>query len=190
MVTSSAIASGGVGGGNASATTAATSGGQATISFTATATGGAGGTGVIGTVNSGQAFAQSTAQNAISAVTATVRSPSGAAASASTFASVGSGAPTLVPISAGRTLSNATPIPDGNFGAMSVGYGGTGETLTYDAEASESSGSGFDSQEIKIVADGNSSFTFQTQSLAEAFFTDNSLLFGVLARGNQTVDVS
>ena len=36
------------------------------------------------------------------------------------------------------------------------------------------------------------SLTFQTESLdsAEAFFTDNSLLLGVLGAGNQTVDVS
>jgi hypothetical protein len=49
-----------------------------------------------------------------------------------------------------------------------------------------------DNHELKIVVDGSSSFTIQTQSLesAEAFFTDSSLLPGVRGAGNQTVDVS
>jgi hypothetical protein len=127
------------------------------------------------------------------------------------MADIGSATPTLIDIKAGETTSLATLTPGTlGFGVMSVGYGGTGETLTYDAEAdftfqttspeklfltlfsNDSSGSGFDSLELKIVVDGNSSFTFQTESLdrTEAFFSDNSLLLGVLGAGNQTVDVS
>jgi hypothetical protein len=195
-------------GGNATAKSTATSAALAHVSARATATGGAG-----SSANSGQASAQSMAQNATGAVTTMANSPAGANASAMTMADIGAVAPALVPVSAGQTVSNATLTPGGStvrFGAMSVGYGGSGQPLTYDAEAdfnfattspeklfltlfsNEASGSGFDSLELKIVVDGNSSFTFQTESLdsAEAFFSDNSLLLGVLGAGNQTVDVS
>jgi hypothetical protein len=165
---------------------------------------------VIGTAPSGKASAQSTAQNASGSVTTTAQSPAGGAASAKTTAAVGSGAANVIDIAPGQTTSFAVLTSNTGFGAMSAGYGGTGETLTYDAEAdftfatmspekfyltlfsNDSSGSGFDNLEFQITVDGNSSFTFQTQSLdsAEAFFSDNSLLLGVLGEGNQTVDLS
>jgi hypothetical protein len=184
---------------------------------TAAATGGFGSTAgsaiaqaSVSDANSGYAQAQSATSGPGGSMATTAHSPVGGPASASTFAGIGAGAPTLVPISAGQTVSNATLTSGGGFGAMSAGYGGEGETLTYDAEAdfkfatmspekfyltlfsNDLSGSGFDNLEFQITVDGNSSFTFQTQSLdsAEAFFSDNSLLLGVLGEGNQTVDVT
>jgi hypothetical protein len=164
----------------------------------------------VGVAPSGTASAKSVAQNTSGAVTTTAQSPAGGAASAKTTAAVGSGAATIIGISPGQTTSFAALTSGSGFGAMSAGYGGEGQTLTYDAEAdfefvigsaekfyltllsNDSSGLGFDSLELKIVVDGNSSLTYETQSLdsAEAFFTDNSLLLGVLGEGNQTVDVS
>jgi hypothetical protein len=225
VVTSSANATGGAGGasatskgvgGKASATSnVSTNGGYGQA--TASANGGFGSTAgsasaqaAVSGATTGFAQAKSATSGPGGSVTTTALSPVGGPASASTFASIGSGGTTLIPISAGQTVSNATLTSGGGFGAMSVGYGGTGETLTYDAEAdfnfatsssekfyltlfsNDSSGSGFDSLELKIVVDGNSSLTYETQSLdsAEAFFTDNSLLLGVLGEGNQTVDVS
>ena len=78
--------------------------------------------------------------------------------------------PALVPISAGRTISNVTPR------RTHICDHKPREALS-DTTSNDSSESGFDSLESKFVVDGNSSFTFQTESLdsAEAFFTDNSL---------------
>jgi hypothetical protein len=84
------------------------------------------------------------ADNASGSVTTMARSPAaaasltGGAAGAKTMAAVGAGAAMLVPIAAGESVSNAALTPGGpaiGVGAMSAGYGGSGETLTYEITA-------------------------------------------------------
>ena len=135
-------------------------------------------------------------------------------ASASTTASVGAGpAASLINITAGQTVSDATLIPAGKIigvGAMSAGYGGSGESLTYSAEAdfnfttgapeefyltlldNNASGNGFDKLKFQVTVDGTIEVldTFTSLSVAEAFFSGNALDLGAWSAANQTVDIS
>jgi len=117
----------------------------------------------------------------------------------------------LIPIEPGQAASYAVMSPPAAlaFGAMSAGYGGSGESLTYTAEADFSSvspgtwdyyvildennhtGAGFDSLEFQIDVDGINTFTFNTDSLgvAEVFFTNHWINLGYLAAGNQSIDL-
>ena len=104
-------------------------------------------------------------------------------------------------------------VPEGEIigaGAMSAGYGGTGEALTYQASAEFNfvtatsgqldfallsnafSGMGFDSLSMQIEVDGGQAtyaFSFSSLSVAEAFFSANVLDLGAIAAGDQTVNV-
>ena len=84
------------------------------------------------------------------------------------------------------------------LGAMSIGYGGQGEVLTYQTTASfqfisvtgnnlllgfgnsGSLGGGFDTSTLDVFANGILSFerTFTSLGTAQAFFTDNLLDLG------------
>ena len=110
-----------------------------------------------------------------------------------TTAKIGSRALPLVSIAAGQAVSNAvlTPgLPVGG-GEMSAGYGGSGELLTYSAEAdftfvstapeelylalidNNSSGAGFDNLQLEVKVDGTDHvYDFTTLSSAETFFTN------------------
>ena len=161
---------------------------------------------------SGSATAQAESQNGFGSVMTTAHSPGGGPASATSNASVGAGAATLIAITAGQTVSVAALTPNAStigVGAMSAGYGGTGETLTYEATAdfdfttvrtgkiyltlldSVASGIGFDNLELKIdVNSVISDHVFTSLANAEAFFADNMLDLGLWAAGPQVVDLS
>ena len=117
----------------------------------------------------GGASAQSTAQNASGSVATTAQSPAGGAggaASAIATAAVGSGSATLGPIKAGQTVSNATLTPGGGrivgVGAMSAGYGGSGQSLTYSAEADFSFTTGAPEELYLTLIDNNASESAST----------------------------
>ena len=161
---------------------------------------------------SGSASAQAESQNGIGSVMTTAHSPGGGPASATSNASVGAGTATLIAIAAGQTVSVATLTPDAStigVGAMSAGYGGTGETLTYEATAdfdfttdrtgkiyltlldSIAGGAGFDNLELKIDVNSIiSDHVFTSLANAEAFFADNTLDLGLWGAGPQVVDLS
>ena len=129
-------------------------------------------------------------------------------------------------ISAGSSISNATGQPKGfsltpnvasafghgpidGLGAMSIGYGGQGQSLTYQTsatfqvthpahadfligfESQSSLGTGFDSAMLEVFV--NSFLAYQTSfaSLADAqaFFTDNPVDIGLASPGPATVDL-
>jgi hypothetical protein len=137
------------------------------------------------------------AQNSDGAALTSASAPAGSSAEALTNAAVGSGSPTLVNITAGQAVSNATLTPaNGSIvgvGAMSAAYGGTGQALTYEATAtfdfstskSEAldlnlladnfSGIGFNSLELQVTPLDGTTQTYTFSSLtgsagAEAFF--------------------
>ena len=205
-------------GGNASATVAITvSGGSAQAG--AYAEGGLGATpgsasaqASVSGASSGYAGAASIAHSETGSVTASANSPVGGPASATTFAEIGS-APLSTPSAVdGETISYAEFTPgssDFGKGAFSVGYGGTGELLTYEAGADfafstttaealsidlgsgTASGAGFDNLEFEIIVDGQKIFDQNfTESEAEAFFDGSTLALGIFAAGNQTVALS
>ena len=160
----------------------------------------------------GGAFALSESRTTSSSVTATASAPVGGPASASTKASFGAGPPALAPIGAGEAVSNAELTPaDSTFavGAMSAGYGGSGETLLYTSDAhflfatSESdelifnlldydvAGDGFDELNLDVKINGaDHPFSFTLLSAAEAFFGGNQLDFGAIDAGNQDIEIS
>jgi PEP-CTERM motif len=187
---------GGVGwgadGGTASSSAAASST-TGSASATASSTGGAG----FGTAPSGAATASASAQNSDGAALTSASAPAGSSAEALTNAAVGSGSPTLVNITAGQAVCNATLTPaNGSIvgvGAMSAAYGGTGQALTYEATATfdfstskrealdlnlladNFSGIGFNSLELQVTPLDGTTQTYTFSSLtgsagAEAFF--------------------
>ena len=134
-------------------------------------------------------------------------------ASAETLAEIGFANLPTPPIVDGETASFAELTPgsaDFGKGAFSVGYGGTGELLTYEADAdfafstttaealsidlgsSTASGAGFDNLEFEIIVDGQTIFdrNFTEFLEAEAFFDGSTLALGIFAAGDQTVDLS
>jgi hypothetical protein len=134
----------------------------------------------------------------------------GAGGTAVANANIGTGVATLIPISGGQAESDATRAPANiGVGAISAGYGGLGETLTYNAEAdftfatvapepfyltlldNNAAGAGFDELTLHIVVNGSTILTLDTRSLifAEGFFTDHKLDLGWLGAGPQTVDI-
>jgi hypothetical protein len=203
-------------GGDATAIAGATALGAGPASATATATGGAPGPagepGVIPGI-SGSASAQSTATGADGSVKTLASSPAaGSAASAMTVSKFGSVGAALVPIVAGQTVSDAALGAGPSLratGAMSAGYGGSGETETYSTEAdfafttsapeelfltlldNNASGVGFDNLSLQIDVNGKAVLSLHTASLtyAETFFTDHTFDFGALAVGDQSLDL-
>jgi hypothetical protein len=161
----------------------------------------------------GASSAQSTAQSGSLSVTTTAHAPAGGPSSALTKVNHDAhGAGVLIPIEAGQAASFATYGATPHVlavGAMSAGYGGTGESLTYTAEADfgfvspgfwdyavilneySYTGAGFDDLEFQVKLDGNNWHTFNTDSLsaAEAFFTNNTIDLGYLAPESQTIDL-
>src|ERR1700733_1026261 len=135
----------------------------------------------------------------------------GGPAIAATSASIGSAfASSLPPITAGQAFAAGDLLPSGSPGfgslAMSIGYGGEGEALTYTSSATfaftdplagdfkltllspESSGSGFSDLTFDVrINSADHSFEFKTLSDAEMFFTDNVLDFGDFVGGVKNV---
>ncbi len=159
--------------------------------------------------SSGYAQATSTTYMTGGSVTTYAYAPVGGPASAMTIAKVGSGTPTLIPIAAGESVSNATLTPGGStigVGGMSIGYGGGGESLEYETQAyftfttsspetlwltllsNTSTGAGFDTLNFDINSSvGNYDYTFTTLSSAETFFSSNPLDLGNALAGSQYV---
>ncbi len=142
----------------------------------------------------------------------TAYSPAGGPASALTQTAFGRGVSGLIPIAAGQAASYTVMTPAYDvlaFGAMSAGYGGSGESSTYTAEAdfafvnsapwvysvilddNNHTDVGFDNLEFQVDVNGINTFTFDTHSLtsAETFFNDRMVDFGHLQPGNQTIDL-
>jgi len=223
---------GGTGGFFGSNGTAGTA--NATSNATAVGSGQASAQAVASGASAGAAMATSTStQGANRSVSASGTAPVGGNASAvgenasaqtlTFFAGSGFGLPG---ISAGTSISNATGQPKGysltpnvasafghgpadGLGAMSIGYGGQGQSLTYQTtatfqvthpanadfligfESQSSLGTGFDSAMLEVFV--NSFLAYQTSfaSLADAqaFFTDNPVDIGLASPGPATVDV-
>jgi hypothetical protein len=158
---------------------------------------------------SGKADAKSAAANGDGSVTTIAHAPSAVAASAVTGANT-SGAGSLIAITAGQSASNAAGnlVTGSVVGAMSAGYGGSGEPLTYTAEADFTFGptaperffltlldnnfaaAGFDTLTLDVTLNGAPVVSESTNSLAEAeaFFTDHTFDLGPLGAGPQTFD--
>ena len=121
----------------------------------------------------------------------------------------------LIDITAGQSVSNAVLFPGAGLlgagaGAMSIGYGGQGEALTYSTQATFTlaqslnggfkinlgdyifSSSGFGSSELDIAVNGVvHCYSFTTLAQAEAFFDDQTLDYGtILGLNNVTIDYS
>jgi hypothetical protein len=177
--------------------------------------------------SSGQA--QATAQTNFGdnrSVSASATAPVGGNASAQALSFFGGSGFGLPGISAGSSISNATGQPKGfsltpnvasafghgpidGLGAMSIGYGGQGQSLTYQTtatfqvthpahadfligfESQSSLGTGFDSAMLEVFV--NSFLAYQTSfaSLADAqtFFTDNPVDIGLASPGPATVEL-
>jgi hypothetical protein len=204
-------------GGNASATASVSANGGYGVA-TAGATGGYGATAGTATAqasvsnaSSGYAQASSTAQGPSGEVQTYAYAPVGGPASAMTISTIGSGTPTLIPIVAGQSVSDATLTPGGptvGVGGMSIGYGGGGETLQYQTYAyfnftlsgpetiwltllsnmASNDGTGFDSLTFNITSSVEDySYTFNSLSSAETFFTSNPLDLGNTLGGSEYV---
>jgi hypothetical protein len=165
---------GGAGAGTAAAS--ATSGTTGSASATASSTGGAG-----RSASGGAATASANAQNSDGAALTAASAPAGVSRSALTTATVTSASssfPTLVNITAGEAVSNATLTPDNGsivgVGAMSAAYSqaGASQAVTYEATATfdfstsksealdlylgsdnsaNSAGNAFDNLELQVV---------------------------------------
>jgi hypothetical protein len=144
-------------------------------------------------------------------VTTIAHAPSAVAASAVTGANT-SGAGSLIAITAGQAASNAAGnlVTGSVVGAMSAGYGGSGEPLTYTAEAdftfgptaperffltlldNNSAAAGFDNLTLEVTLNGAPVVSESTNSLAaaEAFFTDHTFDLGFLGAGPQTFELT
>jgi hypothetical protein len=129
------------------------------------------------------------------------------------MADIGAGSAALADIETGQTVSNATLTPGGpsiGVGEMSAGYGGSGETLTYSAQAdfsfttpvpeelyltlldNNAAGKGFDKLKFEVTVDGAIAVldTFTSLGVAESFFAANTLDLAAIGAGDQIVDVS
>ena len=100
--------------------------------------------------------------------------------------------------------------PSIGVGAMAAGYGGSGESLTFQTAAdfsfttetpeefylglnsNASSGVGFDTLMFEVTVNGaiEALDTFTSLNVAEAFFSGNALDLGAWGAGGQTVDIS
>ena len=167
-----------------------------------------------------RASATASAQNKNGGIVTTASATRGGTASALSSAGVFTAAMGAIPellvtISAGHAVSDAALTPGGGktigVGAMSIGYGGTSFTITYDAtavfnfttSASEaldlsllsynSAGLvGFDSGLLWVDVDGNPPYSFPLTSLsaAETFFASGkSLALGKAAAGPQSIEI-
>jgi hypothetical protein len=227
-VTGAAAAAGGDGGFNAAAGIHSGTGGNASANVSISADGGAGSataTGGASAVAAGSADAIASISNAKSGgaaassrsndgagdeVLTTAGSPVGGPASAATKTAIATGEKPSVTLVAGQAQSVAALTPGGRTfgaGAMSAGYGGEGESLTYtdgadfdfttaaagtlyvDLVSNVSSGVGFDSLGLDIDVNGEQhTYGFTNLASAEAFFDGNALDLGSFAVGSQVVE--
>jgi hypothetical protein len=156
---------------------------------------------------SGQAQSTSSTSSSKGQITTIATAFVGGPAIAVTSTSVNSPlSPPLPAITAGEAFAAGVLLPSASsaFGglAMSAGYGGEGESLTYTSSAtfgftdpltgdfkltllsSESSGLGFSDLTFDVrINSADHSFEFNTLSDADTFFTDNLLDFGDIAGG-------
>jgi hypothetical protein len=161
--------------------------------------------------DTGYAEASSTAYSYAGSVTTIAISPVGGPASAETLAEIGFANLPNPPVAVGETASFAELTPgeaDFGKGAFSVGYGGAGELLTYEADAdfaftttltealsidlgsSTATGAGFDNLEFEVIVDGQKIFDRNfTEAEAEAFFNGSALALGNYGAGDRTVDL-
>jgi hypothetical protein len=228
-VAGAATASGGDGGVNGAGVYAG-AGGNATATVDVSANGGTGSAtaqavGGASTVAAGSADAIASISDAKSGFAAassrssdgagdqvltTAGTPVGGPASAVTKTAIATGEKPSVTLVAGETQSVAALTPGGatfGVGAMSAGYGGEGESLTYadsadfyfapaaagtlyvDLISNVSSGVGFDSLGLDIDVNGeNHTYNFTNLASAEAFFDGNALDLGSFVAGNQVVE--
>ena len=170
---------------------------------------------------SGQALATSTThRGAGQSVSASSSAPAGGNATAQTLSNFHGSGFGLPGISAGTTVSQVTGQPSGflltpnlmtafalgsvdALGAMSIGYGGQGQSLTYQTTASfqfgygadrhlllgfesqSSLGAGFDSSILHVFIDSLLAYERSFTSLADAqdFFDDNTIDLGMTSSG-------
>jgi hypothetical protein len=217
-----ANSTGGAGGyslgrGGAANSNAAASSTTGSASATASSTGG----GSIGGELGGSAAASANARNSTGAALTTASAPVAVSASAltnATVATVGPASPTLVNITAGRVVSNATLTPNGSvigIGAMSAAYGYGDQALQYSASAvfdvttsgrealdldllsdnyADTAGVAFDSLDLQIVVDGGTPQTYPFSILtgsggAEAFFASGPIALGTIGAGSQSIEI-
>jgi PEP-CTERM motif len=165
----------------------------------------------------GSAAASANARNSNGAALTSASAPVAVSASALTNASVatvGPASPTLVNITAGQAVSNATLTPNGSvigIGAMSVANGYGDQTLEYSASAifdfttsgsealdldllsdnlADTSGTALDSLELQVTLNGTAqTYTFSSltgSDGAEAFFAAHALPLGDTIAGVQS----
>ena len=177
--------------------------------------------------SAGAAMATSTS-NAVAgqSVSASASAPVGGNASAQTLSYFGGSGFGLPGISAGTSISNVTGAPTGysltpnvstafargsvyGLGAMSIGYGGQGESLTYKTtadfqfifgansdfllglESQGSLGTGFDSSILDVFVNSILAYekSFKSLADAQAFFTDNPIDIGFQPGGLANVEL-
>jgi hypothetical protein len=214
-------------GGAATATAAATGGAGGVARLISGIAGAADANSFATTINGNAAQAQSTASGSSGQAQATAQtnfgnlhsvqtvatSPVGGTGAAPAVAIAKAGGPVSLSnaISAGQSFSVVSgfgvgPLTTVALGAMGAGYGGTGQSLTYQESASFAAGGGifdvdllnssavgvgFDSAVFKIILNGNifESQTFTNLALAEAFFSNN-LINVPLAAGLNNIQLS
>jgi hypothetical protein len=165
----------------------------------------------IGDAKSGFAAASSrSSDGAGDQILTTAGAPVGGPASAVTKTAIATGENPSVTLVAGQAESVAALTPGGatfGVGAMSAGYGGEGESLTYtdsadfdfttvaagtlyvDLVSNVSSGVGFDSLGLDIDVNGEQhTYGFTNLASAEAIFDGNALDLGAFAAGNQVIE--
>jgi hypothetical protein len=165
-------------------------------------------------------------QGAIRSVSASAAAPVGGNASAQTLSYFGGSGFGLPAITAGTSISNVTGGPKDftltpnvatafghrqvdALGAMSIGYGGNGGSLTYQTtatfqfahpantdflfgfESQGSLGTGFDSSMLDVFVNSVLAYqrSFATLADAQAFFTDNPVDIGFGPGGPATVEL-
>jgi hypothetical protein len=175
--------------------------------------------------SSGAAMATSTSNGfGGQSVSASASAPVGGNATAQTLSYFGGNGFGLPGITAGSAVSNVTGQPTGYsltpnvsaafaghsvlaLGSMSIGYGGQGESLTYQTsadfkftfaansafllglESQGSLGAGFDSAMLEVLVDGSLAYERSLISLADAqtFFTDDTINLGFQPGGYEDV---
>ncbi len=151
--------------------------------------------------SNGYAKASSQTQSSLGSAYTSANSPVGGPASAVTQVSIGTSGIASVPsILAGQSLSTAILSPSTGgalaIGGMSIGYGGSGESLTYTTTAQFSNiaqngnvlltfldhgvlGDGFSSMTLDIVINGTGhNYAWNDLASAETFFSHDTLDFG------------
>jgi hypothetical protein len=204
------------GNGGTASSSAAASSTTGSASATASSTGGRG-----FLRGAGAAAASASAQNVYGAALTSASAPTATSPSSSaialTNATVGSGSAPLVNITTGQAVSNAILTPAGSdssdigVGAMSAGYGGSSQALTYETTATfdftakseetldldllsdNPAEIGFDSLNLQVVNETTSkslaSLSFTGSSAAENFFNMGQVSLGSVGAGSQSIEI-